>query len=245
MNKALLKKLLFALLCIIALIVVAYIVIRYEAEGDKNMPFKISKILMISTVDGAKVEDAQNLWNISLSQVNDLYIYIDKSNDNDKETIKSIKFDNFYITRPSGVGETKIYKPTGDLANLYNQSKENYVGSEIVYVGDRIDDLKAGIMSNIGGTIGFRYAIENLGAYVSNDDTEIVLYNGSLLNKVGITNDKITSKLNFDVTITTNDNVIYKGTISLDTPAGNLGEEGSSNLEITDFDNVVFKRVKE
>ena len=35
-----------------------------------------------------------------------------------------------------------------------------------------------------------------------------------------------------------------KGNINVDTPAGDLTTEGSSNTEITNFDNVVFKRVK-
>ena len=50
--------------------------------------------------------------------------------------------------------------------------------------------------------------------------------------------------LSFDIAIQTNNNVTYKGNINVDTPAGDLTTEGSSNTEITNFDNVVFKRVK-
>ena len=126
---------------------------------------------------------------------------------------------------------------------MYSLSKQNYIGNKIVYLGDKIDDLKSLQISNNGGVAGFRLALENIGNYVSNDDTEIV-YNGSLLNKVGITNDKIKMNLSFDIAIQTNNNVTYKGNINVDTPAGDLTTEGSSNTEITNFDNVVFKRVK-
>ena len=244
MNKKFIKRLLFGILCVVAVIACCFVVIQYDVEGDKSMPFEIEKILMVSTVDGIKNEDAENLWNISLSQVNDLYIYIEKTENAKKETIKEIKLDNFSVIRPSGLGDTKIYKPTGELNSLYLQSKENHIEGEIIYVGDKLDNLKNGTISNIGGTIGFRYAIENLGKYVSNEDTEIV-YNGSLLKKVGIELSQVQSTLSFDMTIKTSDKINYKGTIELTAPAGDIGEEGSSNVEITDFENVVFKRVKE
>ncbi len=244
MNKTFIKRLLFIIVCVLALLGCGFLILQYSVEGDKKMPFKISKILMISTVDGRKNDDAENLWNISLSQVNDLYIYVDKTDNNKDETIKEIRLDNFNVVRPSGIGDTKIFKPTGDLKSLYLQSTENQLDKKIIYVGDRIDDLKAGTISNIGGTIGFRYAIENLGKYVSNDDTEVV-YNGSLLRKVGIELDKVKSTLNFDFTLVTSDKITYKGTVTVNTPAGDIGEEGHSNIEITDLDSVVFKRVKE
>ena len=98
-------------------------------------------------------------------------------------------------------------------------------------------------ISNKGGVVGFRLALENLGNYVSNEDTEIV-YDGSLLNKINITNDNIKTKLAFDISIQTNNNVTYKGNVSLETPSGDLTLEGATNTEITNFDNVIFKRVK-
>ena len=49
--------------------------------------------------------------------------------------------------------------------------------------------------------------------------------------------------LNFDILIETNKNVTYKGTISIDLPADEIIEKGSCNFEITDFDDVVFKRI--
>ena len=47
----------------------------------------------------------------------------------------------------------------------------------------------------------------------------------------------------FDIIVETNENVKYKGTIVLDMPGENLGEEGKSKIEINDFSNVVFKRI--
>ena len=241
-KKNLFKRCIFITCFAIVILFAVLTMLRYEVEGEKTLPYKLSKILIISTVEGNKIDDGQNLWNISLNQANDFYIYLDPEKEEETQTIKSITFDNFVITK-SDLGEAKIYRPTGDLNNLYSLSKQNYIGNKIVYLGDKIDDLKSLQLSNNGGVAGFRLALENIGNYVSNDDTEIV-YNGSLLNKVGITNDKIKMNLSFDIAIQTNNNVTYKGNINVDTPAGDLTTEGSSNTEITNFDNVVFKRVK-
>lgn len=241
-KKNLFKRCLFISALVIVILLVILVMLRYEVEGEQRLPYKLSKILIISTVDGEKVEDGQNLWNISLNQVNDFYIYIDPETEEEEQSIKSITFDNFVVSKGE-LGEAKIYRPTGELENLYNHSEQNYIGDKITYLGDRIDDLKNLQISNKGGVVGFRLALENLGNYVSNEDTEIV-YDGSLLNKMNITNDKIKTKLVFDISIQTNNNVTYKGNVSLETPSGDLTLEGATNTEITNFDNVIFKRVK-
>lgn len=241
-KKNLFKRCLFISALVIVILLVILVMLRYEVEGEQRLPYKLSKILIISTVDGEKVEDGQNLWNISLNQVNDFYIYIDPETEEEEQSIKSITFDNFVVSKGE-LGEAKIYRPTGELENLYNHSEQNYIGDKITYLGDRIDDLKNLQISNKGGVVGFRLALENLGNYVSNEDTEIV-YDGSLLNKINITNDNIKTKLAFDISIQTNNNVTYKGNVSLETPSGDLTLEGATNTEITNFDNVIFKRVK-
>ena len=70
------------------------------------------------------------------------------------------------------------------------------------------------------------------------------MYNGSLLQKVGVNLDDIKFGLNMDITIQTNENVSFKGTIKLDFPAGDIITNGSSNIEITDFSDIIFKRVQ-
>ena len=34
--------------------------IRYQVEGDKNMPFNLSKIIMVSTAEGHETEGKKN-----------------------------------------------------------------------------------------------------------------------------------------------------------------------------------------
>ncbi len=68
------KKLLFFMVIAILLLVVAFIIIQYDAEGEKSLPFSLNKILLVSTVNGDIVDDPENIWNINITQVNDLYV---------------------------------------------------------------------------------------------------------------------------------------------------------------------------
>jgi hypothetical protein len=242
-KKNVLKKCLFAFGIAIVILFAILVMLKYEVEGEKTLPYKLSKILIISTVDGTKVDDNDNLWNISLSQVNDFYVYISPEKEDEKSTIKEVTFSDFSMKTTPELGTCKILRPTGEIENLYSKSEQDYLGSSITYLGDRIDDLKSLQISNNGGVAGFRLAINDLGNYVSNEDTE-VSYDGSLLKKVGIDIEKVATKLSFNVSIKTNDNITYQGNVTVSTPAGDIINTGTSNIEITDFDDVIFKRVK-
>ena len=58
------------------LFAVGIIILRYQVEGETNLPFEISKISIISAVDGKDNKDEANKWNINVNQNNDVYIYI-------------------------------------------------------------------------------------------------------------------------------------------------------------------------
>lgn len=239
--KSFLKKFLFFSAIIIMLLIVAFIIIQYDAEGEKSLPFSLSKILLVSTVNGDINDDPNNIWNIDISQVNDIYVYINKTQDVD-ETIKEIKLENFIVNSNPQKGTIKLLRPTGELSNLYTYSEQDYLNSEIIYQGGAIDDMKALEIANTGGMLGFRIALNELGNYVSNENEEII-YDGNLLKNLGISLEEIKFSMSFDIIITTSDNISYKGTVNIDMPIDTIIEEGSSHKEITDFSNVIFKRV--
>lgn len=239
--KNFLKKFLFFITIVISLIIVAFIIIKYDAEGEKTLPFSISKILLVSTVNGDIVDDPNNIWNINITQVNDVYMYIDKTQETD-ETIKEIKLEKFIINTMPQKGNVKLLRPTGDLSNLYTYSEQDYLNSEIVYQGSAIDDMKSLEIANNGGVLGFRFALDDLGNYISNENQEII-YDGNLLKNLGISLEEIKFSVSFDIIITTSDDINYKGTINLEMPIDTIIEEGSSHKEITGLESIVFKRV--
>ena len=176
-TKNILKKSLFLAFILITITIVASIVIRYMVEGEKALPYSVSKILITSHVyakdNDEKAENA--IWDINLKENNNLYIYIDKTDKETTETIQEVKIGNFKVLNTPKVGNIKVYRPTGDLGNhLYEYSEQNYLKGDIVYTGATIDTLKNLEIRNEGGMIGFQISLEDIGNYISN---ESVTYN--------------------------------------------------------------------
>ena len=239
-RKSLVKRCLFIVALAIIFLVVVLIMARYEEEGEKEIPFYISKILLVSSVDGEAKENETNIWDIEVSQVNDVYVYLNRGG-NKEETIKSVSFQNFK-NNLNPESNFKVYRPTGDLEKLYTYSEEDYRNSTIEFLGTVKDDMKNLEIANIGGMCGFRLSNENLGKFVSDEETEEIIYDGRLLEKIGISNEKVKLKLGFDIVIKTDDGINYRGNVIVDMPGDGLIEEGKTTIEINDFENVVFKR---
>ena len=66
----------------VVIIVVILIIIQYQIEGEKNMPYQLSKITIISTAEGeqnTENPEESSKWNLSVNQNNDVYFFIDKN----------------------------------------------------------------------------------------------------------------------------------------------------------------------
>lgn len=237
-----LKKCLFLAFLIVTIVVVFSIVIKYHVEGESTLPYSIEKILIVSRVDTKTNEDAENLWNVGLTENNNIFITIKKDSNSTNDTIKDIQISNFNIQSAPKLGKISIYRPTGDLNNLYVHSEQNYLGSSITYTGAKVDTLKTLEVRNEGGMIGFRVSLEDLGNYISNNYEEELVYDGSLLAKAGISSNDIKFEISFDLTINLNSGVSFVGTINLELPSGDIINEKEPYIELTDFSDVIFKR---
>jgi hypothetical protein len=241
MIKSLFKRIIIIVIITSVVLFVSYVMLKYNVEGEKNLPFSIDKILIVSTVDGQANDDPENYWNIDIEQVNDAYIYIDKTIE-EEQTIQEIKLENFNLVQSPSKGKIKLLRPTGDIDNLYKYSQDDCFDKGITYVGGKLDDLKSLEISNDGGVLGFRLSICDLGKFVSNE-VDNIAYDGTLLSGLGLNIDDIKFSVSFDIIITTSENISFKGTINLDLPLENTIEDGTANREITEFNNIVFKRI--
>lgn len=243
MKKDLIKKCLFLAFFIIIITVVIAIIAKYNVEGEQSLPYSLEKILIISRIDTENNEDPNNLWNISLTENNNIFIYLNKNTDTE-ETIKEVKINNFKINKKAPKGTVKVYRPTGNLNgnSLYEHSTQDYLDTGITYTGSTVDTLKTLEIANTGGILGFRISLEDLGNYISNNYEEEIVYDGNLVTKAGLTKEDITFSISFDLIITLSNNISFNGTITLDLPNENLLTTSDSYLEITNFDNIVFKR---
>lgn len=232
--------LLFIIIAI--LFVVGVISLIYHVEGELNLPFELSKISIISNVEGTDKEDAENKWNLTVNQNNDIYLYIKKNeNYKDTEIIESVKLDNFVIEEAPKIGELKLLKPDSDINSvIFKNTSENEV-ENIEYTGSMDSSIKELKISNQGGLVIFRYAINNIGNYISNDDEEI--NHSALLKKLSVNNDDLKFKVKFDICINLNSGKKYKSCVNLDLPINDVVNDGTQSRENNDIEDVIFKRM--
>lgn len=242
-----LSKKIFNLCIIIVIIVFIFftaliLVLKYKENGETNMPFRLSKISVISTVDGKDMEDDSNRWNLNVIQNNDIYLYFSKNENYKKtETIKNITINNIQIESPK-TGEISIYRPSQNENAITKNIDEN-IASEIVYVGDKQTNIRELKVSNQGGIIAFRCANNNIGTFISNDE-EVLEYK-NLLTKLNVNEEDLKTRICFDIIIELNSGVKFKAeSVEAIFPVDGIKEKGTTSMEITDIDAIIFKRMK-
>lgn len=224
---------------VVILFVVGLLVLRYNVEGETNMPFNLSKIAIISTQEGMDDGQTNTRWSFDVHQSNDIYLYIDKNDAYDKtEIIKSVRVDNFQI-EAKNQDNVKLYKPDATEENVIFQYNDEDMIQSLEYTGDVESDLKNLKISNQGGIIAFRCSNNNVTKYQS-DEEEI--NHSELLKKAGITEEELKINLAFYLTIALESGKQYQAEIKTELPTGNVVEEGNTSTEITDLKDVVFKR---
>lgn len=240
--KFLRKNLVIIVIAIIAIIVIS-IIVRYQVEGEENLPFQVSKIMVISNASGVQKQESEYKWDLDVVQNNDIYIDILKNkNYNKEEIIDKIIFSNFEIGTKPKKGEITIYNAASLDNGVYHNEEEYKITDTLEYLGnEEKSDIKNLQISNQGGLILLRVVNENLGTYTSNEDTEI-RHDGTLLGKVGITNEDLTFTISFDLSIELKSEKNYKAKITLEMPKGNLITEGTTNYQISGTEELVFKR---
>ena len=224
------------------LFTVGVIALRYQVEGETNLPFNITGMRVISTVDATDNEDVANRWNLTVHQNNDVYITIAKNENYDKtEVIQDIVLNNFVINREKELGTTKIYIPAKEENIIFKNSEENEA-EEIIYAGDLETNIKELKISNQGGMIAFRYANNNVSNYVSNESEEVNY--STLLKNTNVNEQDLKSTLQFDLTINLNSGKSFRTNITLDMPVENVVETGIASRELTDLSGFIFKRIE-
>lgn len=247
-----------------------FTVMKYQVEGEKKVPFKIGKVIVISsaiTTDDDGTQSAENsentenagsstpegeqtetnpeenyIWNEKVVQTNDLYIYLDKSEDYGKEDlIKSVKIENIQILKNVKLGKIQVYMPNSLNDGFYKYTNDYLVNSGLTYRGAATDNPKTLEICNQGGGIYISFSNLGLGNYKSNED-EVIEQGGSILEKMNISEEDLKFRVSFDLIIEVQDKS-YKANLVLDLPEEGVVGQKETHREITDFKNVIFKRL--
>ena len=233
---------------IIAIIIIAILcvggmfILRYKVEGESNMPFKISKISIIESVEGTESQEAEEKCNLNVDENNDIYIYLEKNSTYGKtEIIQSVDIKNININKSKEKGIVALYKPVQDEKRMFVNKEENEI-TEITYEGDLESNIKEQKISNQGGIIAFRYGINNISQYISQDAEEID--HSQLLKLTNITQEDLQTTLTFDIVINLTSGKKYQAPISIDIPTDEIIEKGTVGIDKTDLNNIIFKRIE-
>lgn len=237
-------KLIIAIVTFIILLgLVGICMLKYEVEGETNMPFKLSKIIVIGTAEGVEKENQETNWNFIVTQSNDLHFYIDQNEEKAEEDllIKNVKISNIQITKAPKKGIVKTYMPNSEAGRKFVYDEQYLVEDKLEYKGASQSSSTNLQVGSKGGEVLIRFSNE-IGNYTPNEDEEII-HDGTMLNKIGATKEEIEFEVSFDFTIETTKSK-YQANIKMQLPTGNLGEEAKCELEKTDMSDIVFKRVK-
>ena len=226
---------------VVILFIVGMLVLRYNVEGETNMPFNLSKIAIISTQQGIDNGETNTRWSFDIQQANDIYLYIDKNDAYDKtEIIRSVRIDSFQIESNNNEN-IKLYKPNTREENIIFKYDDEDIIQSLEYTGDVESDLKNLKIANQGGIIAFRCSNNNVVKYQS-DEEEI--NHSELLKKAGVTAEELKINLTFNLTIVLESGKEYQTEIKTELPTGDVIEEGNTSTEITNLDDVIFKRIR-
>lgn len=234
------KKYIFISFLALSIIVSTLLIIKYNVEGEKNLPFEIEKISIKSSID-TKSNPSENIWDFSIIQNNDIYIYFKKNEKLDSE-VQKVRIDNLQIKRNKQIGDTKLFLPTSnDIKTNFKNSTEDYSKKGIEYTVNNVDNMEKQEIGKNGGMLAFRISNQNLAEYISNEEAELQ-YDGTLLQKAGITEQDIKITASMDITIEISKKEKYKGTLTLELPVEDFNEKSILGTEKIDLSDVIFKR---
>ncbi len=230
-----------AVILTIALIVVFFMMYKYQVEGEAVPPFKISKMIVVSSAKTENLELIDGVYNADIIQNNDIKISIIKNPEYKKEAIiRKITINNIQIDKKQAIGDIEIYRPSRG-AKLYDYKEEYKIQNNLEYVGAQETYLKGENLeiSNQGGIIEFSIIESNIQKLKYNEN-ETVKVDGTLLRQIG--KERLSYKVYFDLIIELESDLKLKTKITLDLPTGDIFENGIETLEETNM-KTIFKRI--
>lgn len=244
-KKEVIKRAVAISVLVLLIVIVGFLMIKYEIEGETNLPFKLSKIMIVSTADGTEKDENT----ITITQCNDLYLTIEKNEEYKQESmIEKISIENIKVMSAPKKGRVAFYRPNNTEGLVYIYNKDLLLDGEIVYLGDSQTSLKNLTISNQGGMISFRSCVQEIGEIAINTETEEkevgYINHGTLLQDAKVTVGDIRYNIGFDVIIELADKKMYKGYVNLTLPVEDVENQGVKGVEKVDLEKVIFKRIK-
>lgn len=265
-------------LCLIILLIVTatafalFTVMKYQVEGEKQVPFRIGKVIVISsasTTDATNVkeensqeqnenqsteenqteteatpqEEQENyIWNEKVVQTNDLYIYLDKDTNYKKDQV----IRSVKIDNIQILENVKLGKIQVYMPNSLDDGLYKYANE---YLVNSSLTYKGGAADNVKaleiGNQGGCICISFANVRLGDyksNDAQEIEQGGTILSQMNIQNEDLKFKVSFDLIIEVEDKT-YKTNLVFDLPINELVGQKETHTEITDFSKTIFKRL--
>lgn len=234
-------KLTFAILVIIAIIVIAlYSVLIFSriiakneftnqmleiASENENPIFSIQKITTYSSADAFNEEDNRSLKNMSISQYSDLAIHLDNSLSSSditaENTVSKLYIDNIKMESNSEKGSKILnYKNFLDFGKYKDLSSADRIDFKIIRTNEDNENANYDVPTFYTDcsnpiTLGFLNK-DIVTDYSVSSDANSVSFNGKVLQEAGINLDDISCSLSFTIHIVTNAGKKYAYNMNFD-----------------------------
>ena len=221
------------ILCIVMIVYTVKIYVVNEKFADSvseiarlnsKTVFSIDRIYLYSSADANSNETNKPVWDLDIFQFTDIAIYInnrDESGVTYENTIKTLTIDNVKFNGLETGNPKLYYKNVNDFAKLeINEANEikDSIEFNIVNTGDA-DYTKPVIYSNCQNPVTLEYVNSEMKENTTiSDISQPLTYDGSLLQKSGISLNSIKCNLSFRVTIVNNYNQKFVATVYIDIP---------------------------
>lgn len=185
------------------------------AEQNENPIFKIQKILIYSSANAIDKSENESLQDLSILQYSDIAITIDNTSTvydlTNENTIKNLYIDNISITTSSDKGHQYVnYKSPFNFAE-YKEIKElnsDKIEYNIVSTNDEnnnTDYESPTFYADCSNPITLEYMNEDIITnYAASSDSNMISFNGKVLQEAGIDLNEINYTLNFTIHIVNN-----------------------------------------
>lgn len=240
-KKEKIKVCLAAAIVLLLILTAIIIVLKYSVEGETNMPFKLSKIVIGSMVVSSNDVVSDDSMENEIVQNNGIYFEIKKNEKYKKDAIiESVVIDNIQIKEHPKKGYVKVYMPNTTEHKQFTYANDFIIDkNSLTYKGASKSNTATLEINNQGGIVAIAFGTTKLGTYTLT--TEDLVIDGTMLKNMGITNEDIKFSVSFDFNINLK-NVSYTTTMDFDLPCGDIIENGKASVEITDTSKYIFKR---
>lgn len=222
------------------------------AELNKEVVFRVSKLIKYSSAEAIDNTAEQNLQDMSISQYSDIAVYIDNLNDelSEKNTIKKLYIDNFKIDVGYKYGQPSLYYKNPLEISKFRKIEENKIDDkleyQIIYTNEENENTSYEnpvFFTDCSNPITISYINQDIITnYQVTKENGLISFDGRLFENININLMELSPKISFTIHLTNNLDEKFicnmSADLKLETEAGSV----KSGYIIEILDNIDYYR---